>query len=244
MSDEGGSVTLVFYRIGTGTDLFKEPFLNIVAAAFQMSSFTHVEIAIGSEAGSMGQMSNVCRIFNDDIGVELTSRTGRNPQYSYLSLGCSKKAEQTMLNYARSLVGKPFSNIGMARSILFPRHTTGESFFCAELVASVLKRGGLMSSTSNPGAATPQSLHRLYKNQAAVTANPYTLRQFSASGVQDSERQRLLGFQGMMDRPASSRAYPTSSSASSAVSRKRGDSPPRASFRCVSVNSAAFRVTR
>lgn len=69
MSDEGGSVTLVFYRIGTGTELLKEPFLNIVAAAFQLSSFTHVEIAIGSEAGSMGQMSNVCRIFNDDIGV-------------------------------------------------------------------------------------------------------------------------------------------------------------------------------
>jgi len=48
MSDEGGSVTLVFYRIGTGTDILKEPFLNIVAAAFQMSSFTHVEIAIGT----------------------------------------------------------------------------------------------------------------------------------------------------------------------------------------------------
>ena len=203
----------------------------------------------------------VCRV----VKVELTSRTGRNPQvclhqftklrkcpiltqhlvlsqYSYLSLGCSKKAEQTMLNYARSLVGKPFSNVGMARSILFPRHTTEESFFCAELVAAILKRGGLMSSTSNPGAATPQSLHRLYKNQAAVTANPYTLRQFSASGVQDSERQRLLGFQGLMDRPASSHSYPTSSSVSSAVSRKRGDSPPRASFRCVSVNSATSRA--
>lgn len=48
MSDEGGSVTLVFYRIGTGTNILKEPFLNIVAAAFQMSSFTHVEIAIGT----------------------------------------------------------------------------------------------------------------------------------------------------------------------------------------------------
>tara|TARA_B100001057_G_scaffold479601_1_gene551460 strand:+ start:939 stop:1250 length:312 start_codon:yes stop_codon:yes gene_type:complete len=80
MADEGGSVTLVFYKVGSGMDLFKEPFLNLVAAAFQMSSFTHVEIAIGNEAGSMGQMSNVCRIFNDEIGVELTSRTGRNPQ--------------------------------------------------------------------------------------------------------------------------------------------------------------------
>ena len=89
MSDEGGSVTLVFYRIGSGSDIFREPFLNLVAAAFQMSTFTHVELAIGTrniqydtqytneflllvtgnEAGAMGQMSNVCRIFNDDVGV-------------------------------------------------------------------------------------------------------------------------------------------------------------------------------
>ena len=154
----------------------------------------------------MGQMSNVCRIFNDDVGVSnqtdpmpsfvsiftccllcsgrtnvqnwqksagmlphpgilsrhvqpmrlaknYTFRPGFlqalqqplfpmkstvphvfwnvHPQYSYLSLGCSKKAEQCMLNYARSLVGKPFSNVGMARSIVFPRRTDGESFFCA-----------------------------------------------------------------------------------------------------------------
>ena len=110
-----------------------------------------------------------------------------------------------MLQYARTLVGKPFSNAGMARSIVYPRTTTGESFFCAgvylppsyatprlhaflrrvgwcaELVAAVLKKGGLMSSSSNPGAATPQSLHKLYKHQGAVTANPYTLRQFASS---------------------------------------------------------------
>lgn len=53
------------------------------------------------------------------------------PQYSYLSIGCSKRAENTMLAYARTLVGKPFSNMGMARSIFFPRQTDGESFFCA-----------------------------------------------------------------------------------------------------------------
>jgi hypothetical protein len=83
MSDEGGSVTLVFYRIGTGTDLFKEPFLNIVAAAFQMSSFTHVEIAIGNEAGSMGQMSNVCRIFNDDVGVRASYFEVKTSQFQF-----------------------------------------------------------------------------------------------------------------------------------------------------------------
>lgn len=52
-------------------------------------------------------------------------------QYSYLSIGCSKRAEMAMLNYARSLVGKPFSNVGMARSIVYPRQTDGSSFFCA-----------------------------------------------------------------------------------------------------------------
>lgn len=46
MSDAGGSVTLIFYKIGA--DFWKEPFLNLVAAAFQMSSFTHVEMAIGA----------------------------------------------------------------------------------------------------------------------------------------------------------------------------------------------------
>ena len=36
-----------------------------------------------------------------------------------------------MLNYAKSLVGKPFSNVGMARSIVYPRQTDDSSFFCA-----------------------------------------------------------------------------------------------------------------
>ena len=48
-----------------------------------------------------------------------------------------------MLAYARTLVGKPFSNLGMARSIFFPRTTDGESFFCAgaQLLHSQLARG-------------------------------------------------------------------------------------------------------
>lgn len=160
-----------------------------------------------------------------------------------MSLGCSKRAETVMLNYARSLVGKPFSNVGMARSIVFPRHTDDKSFFCAELVASILKKGGLMSVTSNPGAATPQSLHRLYKSQAAATANPYTLRTFASSSLNAAEKHRLLGFQGMLegDSGASSRARRSAS-----ASRKRGDSPPRASFRCVSAGgvAASFRGKR
>ena len=45
VDDDGSSVTLVFYRVGALW--YKEPTLNILAAACQMSTFTHVEIAIG-----------------------------------------------------------------------------------------------------------------------------------------------------------------------------------------------------
>lgn len=66
------------------------------------------------------------------VGVELVERTGRSPHYVYQSLGCSKAAVARMLRYAKTqCVGKPFSNTGMARSLLWPRQTDGTSFFCA-----------------------------------------------------------------------------------------------------------------
>ena len=46
--DSGSSVTLIYYRIGE--KWWREPFLNVVAAAAQMSSLTHVEIALGGNA--------------------------------------------------------------------------------------------------------------------------------------------------------------------------------------------------
>jgi len=67
MGDTGTSVTLIFYRVGD--QWWKEPALNLLAAAAQFSSYTHVEIAIGETAGINGQMANVARVFNDAIGV-------------------------------------------------------------------------------------------------------------------------------------------------------------------------------
>lgn len=69
-SDEGSSVTLIFYSI---SNVINEPFLNLLAAAATLSSFTHVELAIGEGVGSSGTIGNVLRIFNDDVGV--VSRT-------------------------------------------------------------------------------------------------------------------------------------------------------------------------
>jgi hypothetical protein len=63
---EGGSVTLIFYRINKRW--WTEPLLNIIAAAAQNSAFTHVELAIGSDAATDGAMTNVVRVFNDAIG--------------------------------------------------------------------------------------------------------------------------------------------------------------------------------
>ena len=185
----GGSVTLIFYDLRM-EDLRHEPLLNIVAAAAQRSTKTHVELAIGNAHGARGEMCNVCRIFNDDVGVELANRTGRNPQYSYLSLGCSPQAERRMLAYANSVVGRPFDGLAMARSVIWPRKTDERSFFCAELVACVLQKGGLLAATSNPGAATPESLYKLYSPHCAMHGNPYTLRNVAASASRGHRAHR------------------------------------------------------
>ncbi len=125
-----------------------------------------------------------------------------------------------MLAYAKQQIGKSFSNVGMARSLIWPRQTTGETWFCAELVAAVLKVGGLMSMDSNPGAATPYSLFKTYSKSGAATANPFVLRAVNNL----SDRQSLLPIS--MPRsglPPHARPLP--------VAAKRRQSPPRAAFR-------------
>ena len=64
--DPGSSVTLIFYKIGIW---YREPILNVIAAAAQMSQLTHVEIAIGESHEADGSMKNVARVFNDNVGV-------------------------------------------------------------------------------------------------------------------------------------------------------------------------------
>ena len=67
--DEGSSITLIFYKVGSDWYKGGEPFLNLVAAVGQMSDLTHVEVAIGECAGRKGEMTNVLRIFNDNEGT-------------------------------------------------------------------------------------------------------------------------------------------------------------------------------
>ena len=188
MADEGSSVTLIFYRINP--KWWTEPALNLASAVAQMSNLTHCEISIGEEPGMNGTMKHVARVFNDSVGVELVHRTGRNPQNLFVQLGCSKVAEQKMLHYVKTYcVGKPFSNMAMVRSLFWPRTTDHTSFFCAELVASILKVGGLLDGNCNPGSATPEMLYRIYSPRAAVSANPCLLRELHSynPGMSDTK---------------------------------------------------------
>ena len=62
----------------------------------------------------------------------VTETTTKSPwtdhRYSYLQLGCSKAQEQVMLRYAKKQVGKPFSQMAMARSLIFPRQTSEKNW--------------------------------------------------------------------------------------------------------------------
>ena len=175
--ESSGVVTLIFYRVDS--KLWREPFLNIVAALAQGSRFTHCELSIGSDKEH--GMKDVLRVFNDEKGCELCARTGRSPHLVYVQLGCSVEQERRMLHFARQQIGKPFSQSAMFRSLIMPRKSTGESWFCAELVAATLKYAGMLDQSSNPGAATPQNLYTLFSSRAAITANPYVLRQSDMS---------------------------------------------------------------
>lgn len=71
----------------------------------------------------------------------------------------------------------------MARSVIWPRRSKGDSWFCAELVAAVLQAGNVIEAAYNPGEATPESLYRRFHGKFATAANPYVLNQISRSRV-------------------------------------------------------------
>ena len=88
-----------------------------------------------------------------------------------------------------------------------------------------------MSHTSNPGAATPQSLHKMYKDKAAMTGNPFLLRQFATP--------QNLGLKNGIGAGGAVRGGQNLSYLNHQSQRRRSDSPPRATFRVVSDNGYA-----
>lgn len=149
-----------------------------------------------------------------------------------------------MLHWARGQIGKPFSQSGMAWSLIWPRNSDGKSFYCAELVAACLQVGGLMSHESKPGAATPQSLYRLYKNAGAVAANPCTLRREFGAGMYHQfnlvPQQPGVGIVSNDLRVAIERTTEVAVSRLAPPRLQRSNSPPRMQFKQI----ASGRATR
>ena len=134
---------------------------------------------------------------------------------------------------------------------------------CAELVASILRVGGLLDNNCNPGSATPEMLHRIYAPRAAVSANPCLLRELhhssSPSGTNGAFLGNITHSERMAEReslmPATS-AYPVGGGSMARhtaaalapeprmslvaphplfqPARRRADSPPRGHFQVVS----------
>ena len=135
---------------------------------------------------------------------------------------------------------------------------------CAELVASVLKVGGLLDSNCNPGAATPEMLHRIYAPRAAVAANPVLLRELNAGGGASTSAGLSNGFIGnltqgerMAEREALLPAYMRPGAVSHATgipmapsqpvfhpARRRAASPPRGHFQAVNRDYAPLGASR
>lgn len=121
---------------------------------------------------------------------------------------------------------------------------------CAELVASVLKVGGLLDANCNPGSATPEMLHRIYAARGAASANPCILRELNGGNAPGasmfignltpteriSERESLMASVSTHGTP---RSVPTSVNLPVAPqpifqpARRRADSPPRGHFHAV-----------
>ena len=160
-----------------------------------------------------------------------------------------------MLHFARQQVGKPFSGVGMARSLIWPRRPDGSSWFCAELVAACLQTGGLLNRESNPGAATPHNLFKLYKGKGATTANPFMLRnQCSAvpgrlgalppqtARRDDAQRRSLLGDEGGASEPLLMRSGARcQTSVSHDAAGPRSGSPPRVGLKVLHAGTSARR---
>ena len=83
------------------------------------------------------------------------------------------------------------------------------------------------SGDSNPGAATPTSLYKMYSKGGAVAANPYTLR--AINGQSGGLTFSTLGKPSFS--AAEKKPMLTLARSATGGSARRSDSPPRASFK-------------
>lgn len=121
--------------------------------------------------------------------------------------------------------------------------------------------GGLLDANCNPGAATPEMLHRIYATRGAVSANPCILRELNS--VTEVGNRAFVGNLRTVERlaereslfqPASTYVTPVSTRMSMArplaphplfqPARRRAESPPRGHFHSVDHECVAMYAKR
>jgi hypothetical protein len=105
-----------------------------------------------------------------------------------------------------------------------------------------------MDQSSNPGSATPELLHKMYKGRAAAAANPFALRDLAANhGISlahtigtgqappPEEREALLQQRAVLAPMPAARPFAYERPAGLG----RSGSPPRSQFRVISQGGGA-----
>ena len=131
------------------------------------------------------------------------------------------------------------------------------------MVASILKVGGLLDANCNPGAATPEMLHRIYANRGAVSANPCLLREINSHAIHPGPANGFIGNLSAAERLAEREALIAATSpymggpggiplqlpaapqqALFQPARRRADSPPRGHFHAVNKDRMPIGASR
>ena len=131
------------------------------------------------------------------------------------------------------------------------------------MVASILKVGGLLDANCNPGAATPEMLHRIYANRGAVSANPCLLREINNHSIHPGPANGFIGNLTQAERIAEREALIAATSPYQGLpggvplqlpatpqqalfqpARRRADSPPRGHFHAVNKDRMPIGASR
>lgn len=119
--------------------------------------------------------NQACSIYMGS-NVVFKERAFQSSNYTSIDIECAAAPYQQMhtaaKKYAADSVG--FSTLRMTASlapIWVPSAATGNTTFCSELCANILRTGGLLPTTLDTGRVTPSGLEKLLKERSATTSS-------------------------------------------------------------------------
>jgi hypothetical protein len=101
-----------------------------------------------------------------------------NPSYTWLHFHIPKGNVLTAQRFANNQVGKPHNDWGVYKAVFWPGLPDYDSYYCVNLVASVLQKAGMLEGI-NPNALLPDDLYELLLDHPNRTTdiNPFLVEQ-------------------------------------------------------------------